>query len=115
MWSEESLPQVFKDATIVPLYKCKGERSCVDNYRGMALLPIPGKILTRIIVNRMSSMIANITTPVSQCGFRAGCSTTDMMLSDRQLQEKSREQHCDVCMVFVDLTKAFDRVSREGL
>ena len=115
MWSEESVTQVFKDATIVPLHKCKGDRSCVDNYRGVALLTIAGKILSCIILNCISSTIANNITPESQCGFHAARGMTDMMFSTRQLQEKSREQHCDLYMVFVDLTKAFDLVSPEGL
>ena len=33
----------------------------------------------------------------------------------RQLQEKCQEQNVDLYMTFVDLIKAFDTVSREGL
>ena len=45
--------------------------------------------------------------PESQCGFRAGWSTIDMIFSLRQLQEKCREQHMPVYIAFIDLTKAF--------
>ena len=38
-----------------------------------------------------------------------------MVFAPRQLQEKSMEQHQDLYMTSVDLTKAFDIVSREGL
>jgi hypothetical protein len=38
-----------------------------------------------------------------------------MVFAARQLQEKSQEQHCDLYTAFIDLTKAFDTVSREGL
>ena len=38
-----------------------------------------------------------------------------MVFAARQLQEKSMEQHQDLYMTFVDLTKVFDTVSREGL
>ena len=38
-----------------------------------------------------------------------------MLFTARQLQEKCQEQNVDLCMTFVDLTKAFDTVSREGL
>ena len=38
-----------------------------------------------------------------------------MIFVARQLQEKSQEQHSDLFMAFVDLTKAFDTVNREGL
>ena len=33
----------------------------------------------------------------------------------RQLQEKCREQNKGLCAAFVDLTNAFDTVSRDGL
>ena len=38
-----------------------------------------------------------------------------MIFTARKLQEKCQEQNVDLYMTFVDLTKAFDRVSREGL
>jgi len=38
-----------------------------------------------------------------------------MIFSARQIQEKCREQHRDLYVVFIDLTKAFDSVNRQGL
>ena len=38
-----------------------------------------------------------------------------MIFAVRQIQEKCREQNKDLYMVFVDLTKAFDTVNRDGL
>ena len=38
-----------------------------------------------------------------------------MILTARQLQDKCQEQKVDLFMTFVDLTKAFDTVSRDGL
>ena len=38
-----------------------------------------------------------------------------MIFAARQVQEKCREQNLDLYMVFVDLTKAFDTISRDGL
>ena len=37
-----------------------------------------------------------------------------MIFTVRQLQEKCQEQNVDLYMTFVDLTKAFDTVSRDG-
>ena len=53
--------------------------------------------------------------PESQCGFRKDRGTIDMVFTARQLQEKCQEQNVDLYMTFVDLTKAFDIVSRDGL
>ena len=38
-----------------------------------------------------------------------------MVLAARQLQEKCQEQHVDLSSTYVDLPKAFDTVSREGM
>ena len=38
-----------------------------------------------------------------------------MIFTARQLQEKCQEQNVDLYMTFVNLTKAFDTVSRDGL
>ena len=50
---------------------------------------------------------------LSQCGFRKDRGTIDMIFTARQLQ-KCQEQNVDLYMTFVDLTKAFDTVSRDG-
>ena len=47
--------------------------------------------------------------------FRAERSTIDMVFSLHQLQEKCREQQMPLYIAFIDLTKAFDLVSRDGL
>ena len=51
----------------------------------------------------------------SQGGFSKDRGATDMIFTARQLQEKYQEQNLDLYMTFVDLTKAFDKVSRDGL
>ena len=116
MWIKEQLPQEFRDATIVHIYKRKGDRQSCDNHRGISLLSIASKILARIILNRLLDHLENShLLPESQSGFRAGRGTIDMVFAARQLQEKCIEQHCDLYTTFVDLTKAFDTVSRDGL
>ena len=52
MWDEEVIPQQLKDASIISLYK-KGNRQLCDNYRGISLLAIAGKILARVLLNRL--------------------------------------------------------------
>lgn len=46
----------------------------------------------------------------SQCRFRFGRGTTDMLFAARHVQEKCREQNLDPYAVFVNPTKAFDSV-----
>ena len=116
IWQEGEAVQDFRDATVIHLYKNKGERSCCDNHRGISLLCIAGKILMRLILNRLSYHVAKIgLIPESQCGFVQGKSTADSSFALQQLQEKCKLQQQDLYLLFIDLTKAFDTVDREGL
>ncbi|BHF78810.1 hypothetical protein SprV_0602192500 [Sparganum proliferum] len=115
MWRQEEVPQDFKDATIVHLYKRKGNRQICDNHRGISLLNIAGKIFARILLNRLNNHLEQGLLPESQCGFRRHRGTTDMIFAARQLQEKCQEMRTHLYSTFVDLTKAFDTMNREGL
>ncbi|PFX32102.1 LINE-1 retrotransposable element ORF2 protein [Stylophora pistillata] len=114
-WEQGRLPQDLREATIITLYKNKGVKSECSNYRGITLLSVAGKILARILLNRLVPTIAEENIPESQCGFRANRGTTDIVFVLRQLQEKCREQNKGLYVTFVDLTKAFNIVSRSGL
>ncbi|VDM02787.1 unnamed protein product [Schistocephalus solidus] len=109
------VPQDFKDATIVHLYKRKGNRQLCDNHRGISLLNIARKIFVRILLNRLNGHLEQGLLPESQCGFRRRRGTTDMIFAARQLQEKCQEMRTHLYNNFVDLTKAFDTVNRDGL
>lgn len=113
VWTTEKIPDELRDALIVTIFK-KGDRTICGNYRGISLLSIAGKILARILSCRLSSVAEEIL-PETQCGFRPGRGTVDMIFAARQIQEKCREQNKDLYMAFIDLTKAFDTVDRKSL
>ena len=61
-------------------------------------------------------VLASRVYPESQCGFRGGRSTHDMMVfSIRQLLEKCHEQNEPLYLSFKDLMNMFHLVSRDGL
>uniref|UniRef100_H2ZZE9 Reverse transcriptase domain-containing protein n=1 Tax=Latimeria chalumnae TaxID=7897 RepID=H2ZZE9_LATCH len=105
-WKEGKVPQDMRDTNIV-----KGD---CNNYRGILLLSTVGKAFARVILVRLQQLASSVYSE-SKCGFRAGRSTIDMIFSLCQLQEKCREQNRPLYIAFVDLTKAFDTVSRAGL
>ena len=70
-WEKGTLLQDHRDAVIVPLYKNKGEKSDCSNYRGITLLSIAGKILVRVLMNRLIPTIAQENMSESQCVFKS--------------------------------------------
>ena len=103
MWRKEVIPQDFKDASIIHLFKWKGNPQLCDNHRGISLLSIAGKVLTRILLNRLNKHLEQSgLLPESQCGFRKDRGTIDMIFTARQLQEKCQKQNMDFNMTFVD-------------
>ncbi|KAJ7406007.1 hypothetical protein WISP_136332 [Willisornis vidua] len=80
-WEQGKLPPDFCNAVIIPLHKKKGEKSDCSNFRGITLLSIAGKILGRILLNRLVPAITEELLPESQGGFRANRSTIDMLLT----------------------------------
>ena len=116
MWTKEAIPQEFKDASIIHLFKRKGNSHLCDNRWGISLLSIAWKVLARILLNRLNEHLEQAgLLSESQCGFRKDRETIDMSFTARQLQEKCQEQKLDLYMTLVDLIKAFDTVSLEGL
>ena len=78
------------------------------------MLRIIGKVFVRVVLVRRQVLAERIYQE-SQCSFRSKRSTVDMIFSIRQIQEKFLEQHMPLYIAFIDLTMAFDLVSRQGL
>ena len=64
------MPKDWSDAILVPIPK-KGDLSKYDNWRSIALLDVVGKVVARIIQERLQDL-AEEELPESQCGFRKG-------------------------------------------
>ena len=96
----------------------KGNPQLCDNHCGISLLSIAGKVLASVLLNRLNEHLEQsrlLQKASVDSEFRKDRGTIDMIFTARQLQEKCQEQNMDRYMTFVDLTKAFDKVSREGL
>ena len=92
----------------------KGDLTRCDNWRGISLLNVAGKVFARILQDRLQAVAEEIL-PESQCGFRKGRGCVDMIFATRQLVEKSREHDAPLFVLFVDLRKAYDTVPRQAL
>ena len=62
-WEVGSVPQAWKDASIVTIYK-KGDRTDCVNYRRISLLSIAVATTLRILLNRLSTNITPEVVPL---------------------------------------------------
>ena len=112
-WRNGCVPQAWRDAELVPAPK-KGDLSVWDNWRGIALLDVVGKVVGRLIQNRLQQF-AEETLPETHCGFQQGRSCTDQIFTTMQLVEKLFEHRLSGFFIFVDLKKAYDCIPRAAL
>ena len=107
---EGCIPTNWQESFIVNLYKGKGDALNRGNYRGLKLIEQVMKVLERVVEGLIRQ---RVEIDEMQCGFMSGCGTTDAIFIVRQLQEKHLAANKPLCMAFVDLKKAFDRVPRD--
>ena len=77
------MPSEWRDALLVPVPK-KGDLSCCDNWKGISLLYMIGKLFARVLNDRLQ-LVVEETVSDSQCQLRAGRSCVDMIFCVRQL------------------------------
>ena len=105
-------PEKWKIANVVPVHK-KNEKNLKENYRPISLLPIFGKILEKLMFDMLYRHLeSNSLLNPNQSGFRPGDSTVYQLLSI--VNSISQAFDCspplDVHSVYLDISKAFDRV-----
>jgi hypothetical protein len=113
IWNKEELPQQCKESTIIQIHK-KGDKTDCNNYRGISLLSAAYKILSNILLARLTPYVNEITGDY-QCGFHRNRSTIDQIFYIRQILEKKWEYNGTVLQLFVDFKKAYDSIKREVL
>ncbi|XP_072933417.1 uncharacterized protein [Epargyreus clarus] len=108
-------PTKLKTSVIKPIYK-KGDKSLLNNYRPIALIPVLSKIFEKAIYVRIANFIEkhNILTP-DQNGFRKNKSTSLSAFNLINSILQSVDKRVRTTGVFFDLSKAFDFVSHELL
>ena len=110
-------PGCWKKANVVPVHK-KENKSLIKNYRPISLLPILGKIFKRLIYKDLfNHFYCNNLFTKNQSGFIPGYSCIFQLLSI--VYEINSSLDCNptkhVRVVFLDISKAFDKVWHEEL
>ena len=116
VWVTEELPDDWRRGIILPFWKRKGDHLVCNNHRGITLLSVPGKLFTRILLQRALPAIRPSRRP-QQAGSMPNRSTTDHISALRLIIEKHREfrKNRHLYIAFLDLRAAFDTIDRPTL
>ena len=110
-------PDIWKRSNIIPVHK-KNDKQLVNNYRPISLLPIFGKILEKVIFDRIYGFLLeeNLLNP-NQSGFRPSDSCINQLLAIAQeiFEAFDCNPSLEVRAFFLYITKAFDKFWHEGL
>ena len=82
-WRERRVPQDWSDAVLIRVPK--KDLTICDNWRRIALLDVVGKVVAKIVQERMQKLAEDVL-PESQCGFRRGRGCADMAYRVRNVK-----------------------------
>lgn len=106
-------PAHFKIAKVVPIYK-KGDRTDINNYRPISLLPTLSKIWEKLLNTQLQEKLDEYEVIIDdQYGFRKNHSTINAVQKLVMEVNKLKRERKVVCAVFIDVSKAFDSCSHE--
>ena len=105
----------MKKGNLIPCYK-KGNKQKLENYHPVSLLPICGKFFEKLISNETFSffLVNNLLAP-KQSGFKPSDSCINQLLSISHKIYSSSDDEFEVRSVFLDISKAFDKVWHESI
>jgi hypothetical protein len=105
---EGIFPDLWKISRVVPIYK-SGDRTCVENYRPISLLPCFGRLFEKMVYPHIYHHVSPLLTK-GQHGFVSNKSTgTNLSEFVNQVSE-CLDSRIQVDAVYTDFSKAFDRV-----
>lgn len=112
---QSKLPSVWKRANVTPIFK-KGSRVEPTNYRPISLTSVVCKVMESIVKNAiMLHLISNNLMAPEQHGFVPGKACNSNLLETADIVTAAIADKSPVDMVFVDFSKAFDKVPHERL
>ena len=110
-------PSAWKLANVLPLFK-KDDRQLKTNYRPVSLLSCSSKICEKVVFIHLYSFLDTIgffSICRFQSGFRPGDSTVMQLVYIVHEIYEALEKGNEIRAVFLDISKAFDRVWHSGL
>ena len=108
-------PLAWSESVIQPLLK-KGNKNSPDNYRGISLLNVSGKLYSYVLNKRLTDWVEEHgLINEAQAGFRRNYSTIDHISTLLALVRGSSLTTVNYMLLLSTLKKAFDLVDRSCL
>ena len=108
-------PSQWKQANVCSVFK-KDNKSDKTNYRPISLLSSSSKILEKIVYKRLYEYLMDNNLLIQQnSGFKRKDSTVNQLLKIVHQIYQDINNGKDTCLVFLDVSKAFDKVWHKGL
>ena len=116
MWVEGKCPDIWKEATVIPIQKHGKDNTDPINYRPIALTSCLCKSLERMINNRLTWFLeSNDLLTEFQCGFRNKRGTIDHLVRLETFIRDAFIKKEHLTAVFFDLEKAYDTTWKHGI
>ena len=112
-WRTQKIPEEWKYAHVVNIFKGSGPSQDPTRYRPISLLNVQYKIYARLIQTRIASKMDSQISD-TQFGFRKGRSTGDPIHILRRFQEMFEATKEPLYMMFLDWSMAFDKLSHRS-
>lgn len=105
------LPNDWLKSVVIPIFKNKGSRDNIENYRPISLTCTSCRVMEKIIKD--SIINSPLFKQISSCqhGFRVRKSTTTQLLESIRDWVEVINQKQNIDIVYIDFAKAFDTVS----
>ena len=108
-------PSSWKLANVCPIFK-KAEEFFTKNYRPISLLSTIAKVFEKVVFKHLFNFFrTNFTISLWQSGFLPGHSTVTQLIEIYDEFCKAVDKGKEIRVVFLDISKAFDRVWHAGL
>jgi hypothetical protein len=108
-------PASWKLSNSSPVYK-KDDDSCKDNYRPISLLSCISKVFEKTLFDPLYKFcVDNNLLTERNSGFKQLDSTVNQLVHITHSIYQGLDAKQNVCSVFLDISKAFDRVYHKGL
>jgi len=116
IWQQQHTPDDWQLADLVPLWKRKGSKGNMDNYRPIALMSVLAKTYETVIHNRVEPYLERLgLIGDEQAGFRKQRETHQQGLIITETVASRLERRQQTVLCFLDITKAYDLTWRDGI